>query len=216
MSFGGQELPLWLAGGDGDGRPDSRPELGRMPVRACPLDPRAIPAWERASAGPDKRIAVLGLGNLIYSDDGAGLEALRRLAGHPTLPEGIDLIDGGLGGLEIAALLEDVSRLIILDAVDVGAAPGTVARMTVDRLEGLPSGGAVHQLNIADLLSVLRLMGRMPEIVVLLGIQPETLGLGAFLSPAVESGLPGLVEASLRQIAEWTQGKTRPFRPEPC
>ena len=169
------------------------------------LDLRASPAWERASGGLDQRIAVLGLGNLIYSDDGAGLEALRRLAGSPSLPRGVDLIDGGLGGLEIAVRLEDAARVIILDAVDVGAPPGTVVRMSVDGLDGLPAGGAVHQLNIADLLSVLRLMGRPPKAMVLLGIQPQTLALGAFLSPAVESGLPRLVEAGLRQIAEWTR-----------
>jgi hydrogenase maturation protease len=118
-------------------------------------------------------LVVLGMGNLIYSDDGAGLEALNRLGRHPRLPEGVELIDGSLGGLEAAARISRTSRLLIFDAVDVAANPGTVIRMTGDELAGLPGGAVVHRLGVPDLLSVLRLAGWMPSQVLLLGVSPN-------------------------------------------
>jgi hydrogenase maturation protease len=155
-------------------------------------------AWEEQAAA-----VVLGMGNLIYSDDGAGLEALSRLGRDPRLPEGVELVDGSLGGLEVAARIGRVSRLLILDAVDVGADPGTVVRMTGPQLEGLPGAAGVHRLGIPDLLSVLRLTGWMPEEVVLLGVQPASIALGTSLSPAVESAVGHIVAGSLAQLARW-------------
>jgi hydrogenase maturation protease len=162
-----------------------------------------------------RSIAVLGIGNLIYSDDGAGLEALRRLENGPRLPAGVRFIDASSGGLEVAARIGRVSHLLILDAVDVGAIPGTVVRLTDDQLIGLPAGATVHRLGISELLSVLRLLDKMPEEVVLLGIQPASIALGTILSPAVESGVRHLVAEGLAQIAEWARRRKTPAAPVP-
>jgi hydrogenase maturation protease len=150
-------------------------------------------------------LVVLGMGNLIYSDDGAGLEALNRLGRHPRLPEGVELIDGSLGGLEAAARISRTSRLLIFDAVDVAANPGTVIRMTGDELAGLPGGAVVHRLGVPDLLSVLRLAGWMPSQVLLLGVQPESVRLGTGLSPAVDAGVERMVAAGVDQLARWAR-----------
>ena len=74
-------------------------------------------------------VAVLGMGNLIYSDDGAGLRALRQLEKDPALPAGVDIVDGSAAGLPVVNLIENAERLLILDAVHVGAVPGTVVRL---------------------------------------------------------------------------------------
>jgi hydrogenase maturation protease len=158
---------------------------------------------DRRSRREAASLAVLGIGNLIYSDDGAGLEALRRLENDPRLPAGVRFIDASAGGLEVAARIGCASRLLILDAVDVGAVPGTVVRLTGDQLSGLPAGACVHRLGISDLLSVLRLTERMPEEVILLGVQPASIALGTVLSPAVESGVRRVAAEALAQIAEW-------------
>jgi hydrogenase maturation protease len=151
----------------------------------------------------DVRVAVLGIGNLIYSDDGAGVAALHRLAQDARLPPGVRLVDGSLSGLDTAARIGRTSRLLILDAVDVGAAPGTVVRMTAEELAGLPASPEVHRLGLADLLSVLRLTDRMPAEVVLLGIQPASIAIGTFLSPTAERGVEGLVAESLGLLSRW-------------
>jgi hydrogenase maturation protease len=160
-------------------------------------------AEKRWFGEPDESVVVLGIGNLIYSDDGIGLEALKRLGNHSQLPAGVRLVDGSLGSLDVSARIGCASRLLILDAVDVGVVPGTVVRMTGDQLSGLPGATGVHSLGIPDLLSVLRLMGRTPEEVVVLGVQPASVRLGTMLSPGVRAALDRVVAESLRQLAEW-------------
>jgi hydrogenase maturation protease len=155
-------------------------------------------AEERAS------VAVLGMGNLIYSDDGAGLRALWTLEKDPRLPAGVDLVDGSLAGLPVVSLVGNAERLLILDAVYVGAEPGTVVRLGDDDLRGILGGADVHQLGVPDLISALRLMGKMPREMVLLGIQADSVALGTELTPAVASGLPRLISESLSLLSEWT------------
>lgn len=150
--------------------------------------------------------AVLGLGNTIYSDDGTGVTALRLVQTAERLPGGTLLVDGSQFGLEAAAMIADASRLVILDAVDVGAAPGTIVRLEGADLTGTKGGPTVHRLGIADLMTALALMGKTPAKVVLLGIQPASLGLGVGLTPAVEASIGGLVAACVRQLEDWQAG----------
>ena len=145
---------------------------------------------------------VLGLGNLILADEGIGVRALQRLVEDPRVPSDVELVDGGTLGLELLSLAAGSERLIVLDAVDHGAAPGTLVRLTGDELGGLPGGGTVHQLGLVDLLSALRLMGQEPADIVLLGIQPGRIGLGTELTEDVRDALDQLVEAAVRECRE--------------
>jgi hydrogenase maturation protease len=148
-------------------------------------------------------IAVLGMGNLIYSDDGAGLRALYRLEKDPRLPRGVDLVDGSATGLPLVSLLESADRLLILDAVNVGVEPGTLVRLGPGDLRGVRGGADAHQLGVPDLITALRIMGKAPREITLLGIQADSIALGTELTPAVETGLDRLVTESLRLLAEW-------------
>ncbi len=147
--------------------------------------------------------AVLGLGSLIQSDDGVGVYALRQLVQDPRLGSGAELIEGGTKGLDLLPYLHRAKRLLILDAVDVGAVPGTVVRLAREDLDRLRGHGSAHELAVADLLVALRLLGEEPEEIVLLGVQPETTGLGTSLSPTVEAVLPELVEVALGELERW-------------
>lgn len=147
--------------------------------------------------------AVLGLGSLIQSDDGVGVYALRQLVQDPRLSSSAELIEGGTKGLDLLPYLQGAHRLLILDAVDVGAVPGTVVRLAGEDLNGLPGQGSAHELAVADLLVALRLLGQEPEEIVLLGVQPETTGLGTSLSPTVEAALPELVDVALGELERW-------------
>ena len=79
-------------------------------------------------AGPGKTV-VLGLGNVLHADDGAGAQAIKRLREDLRVPADVILVEGGTLGLELLSYVWDCSRLIVIDAVDVGEAPGTVVRM---------------------------------------------------------------------------------------
>jgi hydrogenase maturation protease len=146
---------------------------------------------------------VLGLGNLLCSDDGLGVHALRRLAGDRRLPDGVRLVEGGVAGLALLAEVAGATHLLILDGVDAGAPPGRLLRFDASRLARLPGGGDAHALALADLLCALRLIGREPADVVLVGVQVATTRVGLGLSPAVESRLPDVVDAAIAQFARW-------------
>jgi hydrogenase maturation protease len=138
-------------------------------------------------------MVVLGVGNLIMSDEGVGVRVVQQLEHDPYLPAGTVCIDGGTSTHELLADLEDLDLLVIVDAVSADAPPGTVVR-----LEGatIPSSFSnelsPHQHGINDLLATLHLLGRAPQRVVLLGVVPECIALGMGLSPSVSAAVPDL------------------------
>jgi hydrogenase maturation protease len=147
---------------------------------------------------------VVGVGNTVHSDDGVGVHALKILQGDPRLPGDVILIDGGTLGIELLAYLHDSTRLLLLDAVDVGEPAGTLLRMGGSELRGLPCGASVHQLGVADLLATLPLVSEMPREIVLLGMQPASTDWGTELSAPVEAALGSLVEAAVEQLLGWS------------
>ena len=149
------------------------------------------------------RTLVLALGNPIRSDDGVGIVALRCLEKDPRVRGTVDLLEGGTKGLELVSYIAGMSQLLVLDAVDVGAVPGTIVRIQGTELGSLPGKGNVHDLALADILNALRLLGQEPQEAVLLGVQPSTTELGTSLSKSGESSLPILVEAAIAQLSLW-------------
>lgn len=146
---------------------------------------------------------VLALGNPIRSDDGMGLAALQHLEEDPRVPGSVKLVEGGTKGLELVSYVSGASRLLVLDAVDVGAQAGTVVCLQGEELRSLPGNGNVHELALADILNALRMLGEAPQETVLLGVQPGTTVLGTSLSGCVQSALPVLVEAAIAQLSRW-------------
>jgi hydrogenase maturation protease len=147
----------------------------------------------------------VGVGNLIHTDDGLGIHAVQRLQTDPRVPEGVTLIDGGTFGIELLVYLQDCSKLILLDAADLGQVPGTLVRLTGEELYGLPCGASVHQLGVADLLAALQLVSDAPPEILLLGAQPESTDWGAELSAPVAAALDKIVEAVVEQLQEWSR-----------
>ncbi len=159
------------------------------------------PTW-REDPAPAGTV-VLGLGSLIQSDDAVGVLALRLLEQGPGVPADVSFIEGGTKGLELLPYVAGAARLLVLDAVDVGAVPGSLVRIAGDELQSLPGSGSAHGLALADLMLALRMLGAEPPEVVLLGIQPARTALGTSLSPDVETALPRLAEAARSELASW-------------
>ena len=165
------------------------------------------PAESSMIQGEEKAATVvLALGNPIRSDDGMGLAALQRLEEDSRVPASVRLLEGGTKGLELVSYVSGASRLLVLDAVDVGAQAGTIVCLRGEELRSLPGNGNVHDLALADILNALRMLGEEPQHVVLLGIQPQRTELGTSLTTCVESALPILVEAAIAQLFRWESG----------
>ena len=147
--------------------------------------------------------AVLGLGNLVHSDDGVGVHAIQRLQRDPRVPPGIVLLDGGTHGLGLLPHVLGFSRLLVVDAVDAGEPPGTVVRFEGSALHGLPGKSSVHQLGFADMMVALKLLGEAPPELVVFGVQPLSTEWSSELTPPVLEALPALLDAVLRQLEIW-------------
>ncbi|MFI5104298.1 MAG: hydrogenase maturation protease [Terriglobales bacterium] len=157
-----------------------------------------------AQTTPQHRVVVLGMGNLIRSDDGVGIHAIQRLLADPRIPAGVEVMDGGTLGLQLLPAIEDATHILVLDAVNTGAAPGATVRYAMTELEPLPGSPSVHQIGFADMLEGLRWMNSFSnKTIVLLGVQPEQTGWGESLSPTVEAALPALIQATLEELQKW-------------
>jgi len=149
------------------------------------------------------RIAVLGLGNLMRTDDAVGMLALQQLRADPHFPKAVALIEGGTLGLDLMYPLEGVTHLLALDAIDAGAPPGTVVRYADEAIDSLPISKSVHLLGFSDLIGSIRLMGDAPSEIVVLGVQPHTIGWGTELTPVVSAALDTLVGHAITQVGQW-------------
>jgi hydrogenase maturation protease len=147
---------------------------------------------------------VLGIGNLIMSDDGAGVKVIQHLCEHYRFPPDVTPFDGGTLGLDLLPQLEGVDRLLIVDAIETGRPPGTLARMTGDEIPAvMETKLSPHQMGLKDLLAVAMLQGINPPKMVLLGIQPENIDLGMDLSPKVAARFDDLVQMVIRELESW-------------
>lgn len=153
--------------------------------------------------GPARgRTLVLGMGNILLEDEGLGVRALEALQDGYALPPGVELLDGGTTGM---GLLDDISgrdHLLVLDAVQTGAPPGTLVVM---RDEDVPVYFGIrvtpHQLGLSDVLATLKLSGEQPGSVTVLGLVPHSLELSLELSPPIRERLGSLVEATVEELA---------------
>lgn len=149
-------------------------------------------------------VLVLGIGNLVMTDDGVGVRVVQCLTSNYVFPAGVTVLDGGTLGLDLLPFLEDLTHLLIIDAMATGGPPGTIARLTGDDIPvAFETKLSPHQMGLKDLLAVSILQGHVTPETVLLGIQPEAIELGVELSPSVEAKLQTLVEMSLRELESW-------------
>jgi hydrogenase maturation protease len=146
-------------------------------------------------------LLVLGLGNVLLSDDGLGAAALARLESGYLIPEGVCLEDGGTLGLGLLGLLAEAERVILVDAVRTDSPPGTLVRLDGDDvMPAVRDRLSPHQVGVAELLDTARLIGCCPTTVTLIGLVPESLEPGLARSSAVAASLDELVEAIVREV----------------
>ena len=149
------------------------------------------------------RTLVLGLGNPLMGDDGAGLAALACLREEWDLPDEVELVDGRTWGMSLLPLLESFARVILLDAINTRARPGTLVLL---RREEFPRYFAhklsPHQLDLREVLALAELRDALPPRLMAIGVQPERVELNAALSPRVESAIRKMVALTIDQL-EW-------------
>ena len=149
-----------------------------------------------------RRVVVIGLGNPLMGDDGLGLAVLDELRTGYALPPQVELVDGGTWGINLLPVIEDADELILIDAIDVGQAPGTFLRLEHDRLPRyLATKISPHQVDLRDVLGLAELRGTLPANTVALGLQPQTVELRNSLSDLLRRQVGKLAAAVVQELA---------------
>jgi hydrogenase maturation protease len=154
----------------------------------------------------ETRIVVLGIGNVLWADEGFGVRCVEALQAGWTFDGPVELVDGGTQGLYLLPLVQQATHLLILDAVDYGLPPGTLKRVAdeeVPRFLGAKKM-SLHQTGFQEVLMLAQMTASWPRHVLLLGCQPEELeDYGGSLRDSVKAVLPLALEQAVAQLREW-------------
>lgn len=150
-----------------------------------------------------RKILILGVGNILYTDEGVGVRAVERLLETYDFSDNVTLMDGGNLGMRLMQPLMESDYCIVLDAVLGGDAPGTIYRFTGEDLrKSLAFKDSMHQSDLVDTLIYCELVGKRPETVVI-GMEPfDFKTMAVELSPTVADRLPAMLDVALKELAE--------------
>ncbi|MBU6299805.1 MAG: HyaD/HybD family hydrogenase maturation endopeptidase [Alphaproteobacteria bacterium] len=147
-------------------------------------------------------ILVLGLGNILLSDEGVGVRIVQALDAAHELPDTVELLDGGTSGMDLLDMVAERDCLIVADAVNADGPPGRVVRLENDDIRMLfEMRYSPHQLGLSDLLAALRLVGKAPRRVIIVGVVPKKLSVGLDLTPDVANGRDVAVSMIVDELA---------------
>lgn len=151
-------------------------------------------------------VLVLGIGNLLWADEGFGVRCAQKLAAEWQVPAGVTIMDGGTQGLYLLPYVQGARRLIVFDAIDYGLPPGTMKRVEGDEVPRFMGAKkmSLHQTGFQEVIAAADLTGQLPESLLLIGVQPEELeDYGGSLRPVVKARLDDAVAMAVAQLRDW-------------
>jgi hydrogenase maturation protease len=177
-------------------------EAAKHPAHRFFFDPSELePVGAEEVSSPKRRILVAGIGNIFFGDDGFGVEVANRLLAR-RLPPGIEVADFGIRGLDLVyALGRPYYAAILVDAVPLGKAPGTIHLMEPGEHDGRVTAVDPHRMDPLSVLGLARRIGQLPERLMIVGCEPETLGEGGDSNP-FSTSLSAPVAAAVDEAAE--------------
>lgn len=156
------------------------------------------------SAGPgttEKKVMVLGVGNILLRDEGVGVRVIERLQTSYEFPPEVELMDGGTAGLDLMPFMEGYKHVIIVDTLKTSEPPGSIFRFTPEDINiKVPYKTSLHQIGMVEVFAIAEALGKKIEAVII-GIQPEDMSdWGLELTPTIEAKIPELMELVLKEL----------------
>ncbi|WP_353683703.1 HyaD/HybD family hydrogenase maturation endopeptidase [Thermodesulfovibrio sp. 3907-1M] len=149
-------------------------------------------------------IGIIGIGNILLRDEGVGPKVIEILRKNYKFEPEIEIIDGGTLGLELLPYIEKYKKVLLIDIVDFHKEPGYIGILKGQEIPPyLKTKLSLHHVGVQDLLEIARLMGIMPEELVLVGIQPEVIDVGLDLSETIAGKIGELVGVVLEILKNW-------------
>lgn len=164
-------------------------------------------------------ILVLGIGNLLWADEGFGVRVVEELDRRYVFPEHVRLVDGGTQGIYLLPFVQAAKRMLVIDAVDFKLAPGALMTARDDEIPAYYGFNklSLHQANFQELLSLAKLSGQFPEACALVGVQPADIGdYGGSLTPPVRTALDAAVAMAKSILHGWGVEAERRREPLPA
>lgn len=162
---------------------------------------------------------VLGIGNILWADEGFGVRCVESLLAGHELPDGVRAMDGGTQGLYLLPYVQQARNLLVFDAIDYGLEPGTmrlIADAEVPRFMGAKKM-SLHQTGFQDVIAAAEFTGQCPARMALIGVQPLQLeDYGGSLTPVVRARIPLAVRLAVRQLRRWGHRPVRRAVPLPA
>lgn len=153
-----------------------------------------------------RKTLILGIGNTLLRDEGAGVHAVRLLSQQTAGRDDIELMDGGTLSFTLAGAIEDAEQLIVIDAAQLGGNPGMTRTFEGEQMDAFVGGNrkrSVHEVSLIDLLMIARLADHLPPKRALIGIQPQDVDWGETPSPSVAAAIPHACNHALQLIEAW-------------
>ena len=152
-----------------------------------------------------KSILILGIGNVLWADEGFGVRTVETLARRYSFPESVTLMDGGTQGLYLLEHVQAADVLIVFDAVDYGLSPGSLKYIEGDDVPNYLGAKkmSLHQTGFQEVLATAEMLGDSPEQIMLIGVQPEELeDYGGSLCDSVKAQIEPAIRLALQALAE--------------
>jgi hydrogenase maturation protease len=147
---------------------------------------------------------LLGLGNLLYRDEGFGIHALHRMLGKAHMVVDIEFVDGGVLGLNLLPLVEECSHLLVLDAIDAGQSENEIAELVDEEIPLFAKKKlSEHQVGFQEVLGLARFLGQYPKHLRVIGVKPVDVTFGIGLSPSTAALLPHVIERACSVLRQW-------------
>jgi hydrogenase maturation protease len=159
-----------------------------------------------ATAAAERRVVILGVGNLLWADEGFGVRCVEALGERYDLPEDVGLLDGGTLGLALVPLLLDTTHVLLFDAVAHRGEPGELIVARDDEIPGIMGTGkmSLHQVGMNDILASLELLNHKPSHFTVVGIKPvELADYGGSLTEKVQAQLPAALQLGIDELRRW-------------
>ena len=147
---------------------------------------------------------VLGLGNILLRDEGVGVHVVNSVKERYTFSPEVEIMDGGTLGLDLLHYFEGRERILIIDAVDFKKEAGHIGVIEDDDIpSALFAKLSVHHIGLSDVMFAAKLLDYKPSKVRLIGIQPESLGVGLDMTECVSGKMEKIVNAVIQTLKEW-------------
>ena len=151
-------------------------------------------------------ILVLGIGNLVLNDEGIGIHIVHTLS-QMELPRGVDVLDGGTGGLALLETLQSYPRVILVDAALDNRPAGTIRRLSPRYSRDYPPLLSAHEIGLKEMIDAMLLLGQAPQIELLAVSVRNCHRLGMHLSPEIRRAIPQILQLIFEIIKDLRHGR---------